>query len=136
MGRMPDVIALALMADVSFSVQVEDAANRLGFRVATVSRPDKAIVALRHGRASFFIVDLAAAGDRLAEVVRAAKDAPYPVAVLAFGPETDRQAQQMAHDAGADLVVSQSQFSRDPAQQIIACLDKHREAASRERASE
>lgn len=133
---MPDVIALALIADVSFSVRVEGAANRLGFRVATVSQPDKAIVALRHGRASFFIVDLTAAGDRLAEIVRAAKAAPYPVAVLVFGPEADRQAQQIARDAGADLVVSRRQFSRDPVRQMIACLDKHREAASRKRTGE
>lgn len=89
---MPDVIALSLIADLAFSVQVEDAANRLGFRVATVSTPDKAIAALRQGRASFFIVDLTAAGDRAAKVVRAAKSAPYPVAVLAFGPQADRQA--------------------------------------------
>lgn len=133
---MPDVIALSLIADLSFSVQVEDIAHRLGFRVATVSTPDKAISALRQGRASFFIVDLTAAGDRVAEVVRAAKAAPYPVAVLAFGPHADRKAQRAALDAGADLVVPKSQFSRDLAQLMIACLDKHRESQAQEGAGE
>ncbi len=133
---MPDVIALSLIADLSFSVQVEGAANRLGFRVATVSTPTKAIAALRQGRASFFVVDLAAAGDRVAEIVRAAKAAPHPVAVLAFGPQADREAQQAAQDAGADLVISRGQFSRDLSQLMIACLDKHRESASRERTGE
>ena len=128
---MPDVIALSLIADLSFSVQVEDAANRLGFRVATVSTPDKAITTLRHGRASLFVMDLTAAGDRATEVIQAAEAAPYPVAVLAFGPQVDREAYQAALDAGADLVVPQSQFSRNLAQLMIACLDKHRESQAR-----
>jgi len=128
MRRMPDVIALSLIADLLFSVQVEDAARRLGFRVATVSMPDKAIAALRQGRASLFILDLTAAGDQVTEVVRAARTAPYPVAILAFGPQADRQAQQAALDAGADLAVAKSRFSRDPTRFMILCLDKHREA--------
>ena len=97
---MPDVIALSLIADLSFSVQVEDAANRLGFRVATVSTPDKAITTLHHGRASLFVMDLTAAGDRAVEVIQAAKTAPYPVAVLAFGPQVNRETHQAALDAG------------------------------------
>jgi DNA-binding NarL/FixJ family response regulator len=125
---MPDVIALSLIADLIFSVQVEDAAKRLGFRVATVSTPDKAIVALKQGRASFFVLDLTAAGDQVAEVVKAAKAAPYPVAVLAFGPHEDCEAQQVAQAAGADLVVPRSRFSREMAKLMIACLDRHRES--------
>jgi DNA-binding NarL/FixJ family response regulator len=128
---MRDVIALAFIADLVFSVQVEGAANRLGFRVATVSTPDKAISALRQGQAGLFVMDLTAAGDRVAEVVRAAKAAPYPVAVLAFGPGVDRRAHQAAQDAGADLVVSRSQFSHDLAQLMILCLDRHREFEAR-----
>jgi DNA-binding response OmpR family regulator len=122
---MPDVIALSLIADLFFSVQVEEAANRLGFRVATVSTPEKAINTLRQGRASLFIMDLTAAGERIAEVVRAAKTAPYPVAVLAFGL---LEAQQVALDSGADVVVPKSQFSHGLTQSMIACLDKHHES--------
>jgi DNA-binding response OmpR family regulator len=125
---MSDVIALSLIADLSFSVQVEDAAKRLGFRVATVSTPDKAVAALKQGRASLLVMDLTAAADRVAEVVKAAKAAPYPVAVLAFGPHMDREAQQVALVAGADLVVPKSRFSREMAQLILACLDRHRES--------
>ncbi len=125
---MPDVIALSLIADLTFSVRVEEAANRLGFRVATVSTPDKAITTLRHGRASLFVMDVTVAGDRTAEVVRAAKTAPYPVAVLAFGHGVGSEAQRAAQEGGADLVVSKSHFDRDLAQFMIACLDKHREA--------
>jgi DNA-binding response OmpR family regulator len=128
---MPDVIALSLVADLSLSVQVEEAARHLGFRVATVSTPDKAIATLRHGRASFFVMELTVAGDRVGEVVRAAKAAPYPVAVLAFGPQTEVQAHQAAVDAGADLVVPTGEFNRQPAQSMIACLDRHRESQAR-----
>jgi len=130
---MPDVIALSLIADLLFSVQVEGAANRLGFRVATVSTPDKAIAALRQGRASFFVMDLAAAGERAAEVVRAAKAAPYPVAVLVFGPRENHKAHRAARDAGADMVISKHQFSQNLAQFMIACLDRHRESRAQEK---
>lgn len=75
---MPDVISLSLIAALLFSVQVKDAANRLGFRVVTVWRPDKAIATLRQGRASLFVMDLTAVGDQVAEVVRAARAAPCP----------------------------------------------------------
>ncbi len=122
---MPDVIALSLIADLFFSVQVEEAANRLGFRVATVSTAEKAINALRQGRASLFIMDLTAADERIAEVIRAAKAAPYPVAVLAFGSS---EAHQVALDAGADVVVPTSQFSHSLTQSMIDCLDKHHES--------
>lgn len=125
---MSDVTALSLIAELSFSVQVEDAAKRLGFRVATVSTPDKAVVALKQGRASLFVMDLTAVGGRVAEVVEAAKAAPYPVAVLAFGPHVDREAQQVALVAGADLVVPKSRFSREMAQLMLSCLDRHRES--------
>ena len=128
---MPDVIALSLIADLSFSVQVEDAAHRLGFRVATVSTPDKAIATLRHGRASLFVMDMSAAGDRVGEVVRAAQTAPYPVAVLVFGPQADLETHQAVLEAGADLVVSRSRFNRELAPCMIACLDKHRESQAR-----
>jgi len=81
-------------------------------------------------------MDLTAAGERVAEVVRAARAAPYPVAVLAFGPAGDRKAHQAARDAGADLVISKSQFSRDLAQLMLACLDRHRESEARGGAGE
>ena len=53
------------------------------------------------------------------------------MAVLAFGPAGDRKAHQAARDAGADLVISKSQFSRDLAQLMLACLDRHRESEAR-----
>jgi DNA-binding response OmpR family regulator len=129
---MTNVVALSLIADLLFSVQVEEAANRLGFRVSTVSTPDNAISALRQGRASLLVIDLTAAGHRAAEVVRAARAAPYPVAVLAFGPHVDRKMHQAAQDAGADLVVSRNRFSRELSQLMMTCLDRHRESASKE----
>lgn len=122
---MPDVIALSLIADLAFSVQVEETANRLGFRVATVSSPQKAINALGQGRASLFVMDLAAAGDRAGEVMRAARTAPYPVAVLAFGSGAALE------NIEADLAVSPSAFSQNMGHYLIACLDKHRESQTR-----
>ena len=133
---MPDVIALSLIADLGFSVRIEDAANRLGFRVATVSTPEKAIGTLKQGRASLFIMDLTAAGARAAEIVTAARNAPYPVAVLVFGPGTDLQAQQVAQETGADLVVDTSEFSSEISRWLIACLDRHRETRTPERGIE
>jgi hypothetical protein len=121
---MPDVIALALIADLAFSVRVEEVANRLGFRVATVSSPEKAVGALRQGRASLFVIDLAAAGERAGEVIRAAKAAPYPVAVLAFGPG----AELAPLESEIDLAVSTDEFHRNPGRWLITCLDSHRES--------
>jgi len=118
--------ALSLIADLFFSMQVEEAARHLGFLVGTVSTPDKAISALGQGRYRLFIMDLTAAGDRVTEVLLAAKAAPYPVAVLAFGPHADHEAHQAAGAADADLVVPKSQFSQDLAKFMIACLDRHR----------
>jgi len=128
---MPDVIALSLIADIVLAVQVEEAANRLGFRVATVSTPEKAIATLKQGRASLLILDTSAAEGRVAGVVQAAQNAPYPVAVLAFGPQADPNGLQAARAAGADVVVSSEAFGREMGPLLIACLDRHREAAAR-----
>ena len=118
---MPNVVALSLIADLVFSVQVEETANRLGFRVST---PDNAISALRQGRARLFVMDLAAAGDRLAEVAQV------------FGPHIEREAHQADQGTGVDLVVSKSRFSGELAQLMITCLDRHRESVAGQGAGE
>lgn len=138
---MPDQpVIVALISDLFFSVQVENTARALGYRLARIERvadlePGDEAPAERERPGAFrgepltgrgavlvarlaewqpvlIIVDLSSTSLPWAEWVAAVKAGPATrrIPVLAFGPHTDLDLRATALDVGCDVIVAKSRL--------------------------
>ncbi|MFQ5858486.1 MAG: hypothetical protein ACE5LU_23045 [Anaerolineae bacterium] len=102
---------LLLIDDLFFSVKVEEVAKRQGYAVNTVSDAAAFLRALSEERPAMAVLSLAAHGIDAATVIHEASCIGVPV--LAFGPHVDKEAHQVARDAGARMSITNSQLMRE-----------------------
>ncbi len=98
---------LALVEDLFFLVQIQDAARRAGCSIEFVRSPVE-VAKSRENSPQLLIVDLNAAALSPLEAIAAAKTAG--IEVLAFVPHVNVELKQRALDAGAGRVVARSNF--------------------------
>ena len=99
---------LACIRDLMFSTRVRDAARRHGHDCQVVT---KAVdVGPNLAGADLVIVDLMVPGGGALEAVTAAAGAGVPV--VAYGEHVAAEALQAGRDAGADEVLTRSEFTR------------------------
>ena len=99
---------LACIRDLMFSTRVRDAARRHGHDCRVVTRA--ADVADNLAGTDLVIVDLMVPGGGALEAVSAA--AAAGVTVVAYGEHVQADVLQAGRDAGADEVVTRSEFTR------------------------
>jgi CheY-like chemotaxis protein len=133
-------LAVTLISDLFFTVQVEQALGALGYRIQRIERgtdlepePEGAlerelpraylgeplagrgaifIRRLAEWQPALIIVELSSTAIPWAEWIAAAKSSPATrrIPVLAFGPHTDLALRETALDAGVDAVVAKSRL--------------------------
>ena len=101
---------LALVEDLFFLVQIQDAAKRAGCTIEFVKSPQDLLGKARECAPSLVVVDLTAAQLQPLASIAAAKSAALEV--LAFVPHVQVELKQQALKAGADTVVARSNFSQ------------------------
>jgi DNA-binding response OmpR family regulator len=99
---------LACIRDLMFSTRVRDAARRHDHDCQIVTKA--ADVAGSLGAADLVIVDLMVPGGGALEAVSAAAAAGVPV--VAYGEHVQAEVLQAGRDAGADEVLTRSEFTR------------------------
>ena len=99
---------LACIRDLMFSTRVRDAARRQGHDCQIVTRA--ADVEANLGGADLVIVDLMVPGGGALDAVAAAAGAGVPV--VAYGEHVLAEVLQAGRDAGADEVLTRSEFTR------------------------
>ncbi len=103
---------LAVVSDIFFSVQVGEAANRLGYKVEYAKTSEEAAEKLA-SHPDLVILDLAEEGIQWDNIILDVKTGGGTTPVLAFGHHTDLKVRDRALKAGADAVVSNAVFSKD-----------------------
>ena len=99
---------LACIRDLMFSTRVRDAARRHGHDCRVVNKA--ADVAPELAGTDLVIVDLMVAGGGALDAVTAAVAAGVPV--VAYGEHVAAEVLQAGRDAGADEVLTRSEFTR------------------------
>src|SRR5919205_1130499 len=99
---------LACIRDLMFSTRVRDAARQHGHECQIVTKA--ADVAGHLAGADLVIVDLMVPGGGALEAVKAASAAG--VTVVAYGEHVQADVLQAGRDAGADEVLTRSEFTR------------------------
>jgi DNA-binding response OmpR family regulator len=99
---------LGCIRDLMFSTRVRDAARQHGHDCQIVTRA--ADVAANLGDADLVIVDLMVPGGGALDAVSAASAAGVPV--VAYGEHVQAEVLQAGRDAGADEVLTRSEFTR------------------------
>jgi len=102
------VKVLGCIRDLMFSTRVRDAARRHGHDCRIVTRAGD--VADHLAGADLVIIDLMVPGGGALEAVAAAVAAGVPV--VAYGEHVQADVLQAGRDAGADEVVTRSEFTR------------------------
>jgi DNA-binding response OmpR family regulator len=102
------VKVLACIRDLMFSTRVRDAARRHGHDCRIVTRA--ADVEANLAGADIVILDLMVPGGGALEAVKAAGAAGVPV--VAYGEHVRAEVLQAGRDAGADEVLTRSEFTR------------------------
>jgi DNA-binding response OmpR family regulator len=102
------VKVLGCIRDLMFSTRVRDAARRHGHDCQIVTRA--ADVAGNLGNADLVVIDLMVPGGGALEAVSAA--AAAGVTVVAYGEHVQAEVLQAGRDAGADEVLTRSEFTR------------------------
>ncbi|HLF41798.1 MAG TPA: hypothetical protein VI854_10050 [Acidimicrobiia bacterium] len=98
---------VGLIHDLMFSTRLRDTARDLGHDCRVVRRADDVPGAL--AEADILVVDLMVAGGGALDAVSAARDAG--VTVVAYGEHVRADVLQAARDAGADEVLTRSEFA-------------------------
>jgi DNA-binding response OmpR family regulator len=99
---------LGCVRDLMFSTRIRDAAHQHGHDCQIVTRA--ADVAANLGGADLVVIDLMVPGGGALEAVAAATSAG--VTVVAYGEHVQADALQAGRDAGADEVLTRSEFTR------------------------
>jgi len=102
------VKVLACIRDLMFSTRVRDAARRHDHECQIVTKAGD--VAANLAGADLVIVDLMVPGGGALEAVTAASAAGVPV--VAYGEHVQAEVLQAGRDAGADEVLTRSEFTR------------------------
>jgi DNA-binding response OmpR family regulator len=102
------VKVLACIRDLMFSTRVRDAARRHGHDCQVVTRATD--VAENLAGAELVVVDLMVPGGGALDAVQAAAAAGVPV--VAYGEHVRADVLQAGRDAGADEVLTRSEFTR------------------------
>jgi DNA-binding response OmpR family regulator len=102
------VKVLGCIRDLMFSTRVRDAARRHGHDCRIVTKA--ADMAANLDGADLVIVDLMIPGGGALEAVTAAAGAGVPV--VAYGEHVQAEVLQAGRDAGADEVLTRSEFTR------------------------
>jgi CheY-like chemotaxis protein len=108
-------LVLALVPDLMFATQIEDALERLGYLPAFAKGAEGLLARARSEGPVLILLDLAARAIDVPAVVQALKADPMTrgVPVIAFGPHLDEAARAAAQVAGADAVVANSKLAFD-----------------------
>ena len=99
---------LGCIRDLMFSTRVRDAARQHGHDCQIVTRA--ADVAGHLGGADLVVIDLMVPGGGALDAVAAAAAAGVPV--VAYGEHVQAEVLQAGRDAGADEVLTRSEFTR------------------------
>lgn len=108
MAEAEGVSILALSADLMFATRIRDTLARAGYRVEAVESQAQAVARLPSLRPRLLLVDIAAPGLSLPDLVRQARAAGVPV--LAFGRHTDKEGMAAARAAGCVATLPRSRF--------------------------
>jgi DNA-binding NarL/FixJ family response regulator len=103
---------IAVIDDLFFLVQVQDAARREGLTVETRSDDAGIDLAASEGPA-VWIIDLNARTVDAVAAIRRVKAADGAAKILAFVPHVMVERRAAAQEAGADLVVPRSRFGSE-----------------------
>lgn len=106
-GTLQAVKVLGCIHDLMFSTRLRDAARHLGHDCEVVRRA--ADVAGRLEGADLVVIDLMVAGGGALEAVEVARDAG--AVVVAYGEHVRADVLQAAREAGADQVLTRSEFA-------------------------
>lgn len=104
---------LALVADLMFATRIQDTLGRAGYQIEVEESAQQALVRLSQVPARVLIVDIAAAGSALGELVGEARARGVPV--VAFGPHVEREALAAALAAGCAEALPRSRFASEMA---------------------
>jgi hypothetical protein len=99
---------LGCIHDLMFSTRLRDTARQLGHECEVVRRASD--VAGHLAGADLVVIDLMVAGGGALEAVEVARDAG--VVTVAYGEHVRADVLQAARDAGADEVLTRSEFTR------------------------
>ncbi|HZS01687.1 MAG TPA: hypothetical protein VFE37_23420 [Chloroflexota bacterium] len=112
---MGERLVLALVPDLMFATQIEEALERLGYTPCFLADGAALLARAQGAPPALVLLDLAARGADVPAVIRALKDDPATggVPVVAFGPHLDEAARAAAVTAGADAVVANSKLAFD-----------------------
>ena len=128
MAEARGVRILALSADLMFATQVRDTLARAGYRVEVVESQVQAVAGLQELRPQLLLVDIAAPGLSLADLVREAGAAGVPV--LAFGRHTDKEGLAAALAAGCVAALPRSRLVTEMASLVARYAGTEQAAAS------
>lgn len=103
--------ALLFDTDLFFSVRIAETLRRSGYETKTVRRLDSFREALDQQAPQVAFVNMGARGVDWRAAIAAAREAG--VAIIAFGPHVEIEAQTEARRAGATAVVANSQLVGD-----------------------
>ena len=105
---------VALITDLMFIAKVQDGARRAGFEVLFAKSVDD-VIAKTAERPAVIILDLNASGVDALDAVRRLKSAEQTsgISLLSYVSHVEADLRRAAQQAGCDLVVPRSVFSRD-----------------------
>jgi DNA-binding NtrC family response regulator len=115
---------LLLDNDLFFSVKIADTLKHVGFHTRTVRQLDAFRTALAERPPTLVLVNTGARGLDWRAAITAARKAPSPVPVVAFGSHVDLQTQQDARDLGATSVIANSKLASDLPGVVARALDR------------
>lgn len=112
---------IAVISDLIFRSKVDATARSVGADVRVVPSSRALLDAMRglDAKDVTVLVDLGLPGSDALEAIRSARKSRADAKVIAFGSHVDQEALQSAADAGADQVMTRSQFTAD-LEQIIS----------------
>lgn len=111
-------LILVLTADLMSSTRVHDTLSRLGYQVKVAEDDEEMMALLGQAPAGLIIIDLAAPGLSLPNLVQEANGKLPQTPILAFGSHMDTQRLAAATAAGCTKVVSRSRFFTEMASLI------------------
>lgn len=115
---------LLLDNDLFFSVKIADTLKHIGYRTRTVRQLDAFRQALAERPPTLVLVNTGARGLDWRAAISAARQAPCPVPVVAFGSHVDLQTQQEARHLGATSVIANSKLANDLPGVVARALDR------------
>lgn len=105
---------VALITDLMFIAKMQDGAGRAGFEVLFAKSVDD-VIAKGAERPAVIILDLNATGIDALDAVRRLKSAEQTsgISLLGYVSHVEADLRRAAQQAGCDLVIPRSAFSRD-----------------------